>query len=51
MVLFWEETKHERNVDLKWAEKSGILTEAQLAEPEKAVTRRELAEILHRLQK
>ena len=51
MVLFWEETKQERNADLNWAGKSGILTEAQLAEPEKAVTRRELAEILHRLQK
>ena len=51
MVLFWEETKQERNADLNWAGKSGILTEAQLAEPEKAVTRWELAEILHRLQK
>ena len=51
MVLFWEETKQERNADLNWAGKSGILTEVQLAEPEKAVTRRELAEILHRLQK
>ena len=51
MVLFWAETKQEGNADLKWAGKSGILTEAQLAEPEKAVTRRELAEILHRLQK
>ena len=51
MVLFWEETKQERNADLNWAGKSGILTEAQLAEPEKVVTRRELAEILHRLQK
>ena len=51
MVLFWEETKQERNADLNWAGKSGILTEVQLAEPEKVVTRRELAEILHRLQK
>ena len=51
MVLFWEETHQEENTDLNWAGKSGILTEAQLAEPEKAVTRRELAEILHRLQK
>ena len=51
VVLFWEETHQEENTDLNWAGKSGILTEAQLAEPEKAVTRRELAEILHRLQK
>ena len=51
MVLFWEETHQEENTDLNWAGKSGILTEAQLAEPEKVVTRRELAEILHRLQK
>ena len=51
MVLFWEETKQERNADLNWAGKSGILTEVQLAEPEKAVTRREMAEILRRLQK
>ena len=51
MVLFWAETKQAGNADLKWAGKSGILTEAQLAEPEKVVTRRELAEILHRLQK
>ena len=51
MVLFWEETKQERNADLNWVGKSGILTEVQLAEPEKVVTRRELAEILHRLQK
>ena len=51
MVLFRAETKQAGNADLKWAGKSGILTEAQLAEPEKAVTRRELAEILHRLQK
>ena len=51
MVLFWEETHKEENTDLNWAGKSGILTEAQLAEPEKAVTRRELAERLNRLQK
>ena len=49
MVLFWEETKQERNADLNWAGKSGILTEAQLAEPVPGVTRRELAEILLRL--
>ena len=51
LLLFWSETKQEGDTDLKWAGKSGILTEAQLAEPERAVTRRELAEILHRLQK
>ena len=33
MVLFWEETHQEENTDLNWAGKSGILTEAQLAEP------------------
>ena len=51
LLLFWAETTQEGDTDLKWAGKSGILTEDQLTEPERAVTRRELAEILHRLQK
>ena len=36
---------------MEWAADNGVLTAVQLAEPEKAVTRRELAEVLYRCRK
>ena len=51
LLLFWQETEAAapENPAIKWAEEKEILTEAQLAEPEKTVTRQELLQSLYRL--
>ena len=52
LLLFWKKTAEpEKDPVVQWAAYNGILTEAQLAEPEKPVTRRELAEVLYRCHK
>lgn len=51
LLLFWQETAPEENQAMQWAADGGILTASQMAEPEKAVTRRELAEVLYRIRK
>ena len=48
-LLFWQHS--EENPAMQWAENSGILTAGQLEEPERVVTRRELAEMLYRWRK
>ena len=51
LLLFWQEAEAAapENPVMKWAAEKGILTEAQLAEPGKTVTRQELLQSLYRL--
>ena len=51
LLLFWQEAEAAapENPAMKWAAEKGILTEAQLAEPGKTVTRQELLQSLYRL--
>ena len=52
LLLFWQETEAAaapENPVIKWAAEKEILTEAQLAEPGKTVTRQELLQSLYRL--
>ena len=51
-LLFWEKKEEPaKEPAMEWAADNGVLTAVQLAEPEKAVTRRELAEVLYRCRK
>lgn len=51
LLLFWQEAEAAalENPVMKWAAEKEILTEAQLAEPGKTVTRQELLQSLYRL--
>lgn len=52
LLLFWEKKEEPaKEPAMEWAADNGVLTAVQLAEPEKAVTRRELAEVLYRCRK
>ena len=51
LLLFWQEAEAAapENPVMKWAAEKGILTEAQLTDPGKTVTRQELLQSLYRL--
>ena len=52
LLLLWEKKEEPaKEPAMEWAADNGVLTAVQLAEPEKAVTRRELAEVLYRCRK